>query len=83
MALNKKSEEIQKVSIPRQLQMALLRLQVADNLTWNETCLRAATLLDINSEDFKRLINQKAESIYKSRHLTVFNKAKHTIVKDA
>jgi len=68
-----------KVQIPRELHMALLRIQVEGDLDWEEACLKAATLLDRNSEEFKKAVKREAERIYSSRFIKQLNKARETI----
>lgn len=67
--------------IPRQLEMAIRKLQVAENLGWDEACVKAATLVDINSDRFQTLIEKKAQSLSKSRFLTQLNKGRATIAR--
>ena len=72
-----------RVSIPRELYVALLRIQVFENLDWDEACKRAAILLDENSKKFSRLVKSEAEKIYSSRFMRQFNKARRRIVEEA
>jgi len=68
-----------KVSIPHELQIAIMRIQVEENLTWEEACVKAATLLKTNSEEFKKAVEAEAKRIYKRRFMTQLNKARETI----
>ncbi|MFH0748416.1 MAG: hypothetical protein V1915_00625 [Candidatus Bathyarchaeota archaeon] len=52
---------------------------MGESLGWDEVCAKAATLLDTNSETFLKLVDQKAQSIYKSRFLRELNKARATV----
>lgn len=72
-----------KVSIPRRLQMALLKIQVDNDMDWNQACEKTFQLLDGNSEAFKQAVQREALRIYKSRHMAELNKAKETFQKDA
>lgn len=76
-------EEAVKVSIPRQLYMKLLKVQVSDNVDWDEACVKASKLLDSNSEEFKQAVQRESTRIYKARHLAELNKARETIRREA
>lgn len=69
----------EKVEIPRELYMAILRLQVEYDLDWIDACKKAADLIDRNSGEFKRAVKREAERIYNSRFMKQLNKAKKKI----
>ena len=66
------------MSISKSLQRAIIRLQAAEDLEWEEACVKAAELIDSNREKFKQAVNSAANRIYKSRFMTEINKAKDT-----
>jgi len=70
-----------KASIPRELYMAIVRLQAAENLDWDEACLRAVDLLDKNGGEFKHAAELEAQRIYKSRFMSELNKSRKTLYK--
>jgi len=70
-----------KTSLPRELYMAIVRLQASENLDWDEACVRAAGLLDQQGEKFKRAIELEAQRLYKSRFMSELNKARKSIEK--
>lgn len=72
-----------KAEIPRALYMAIVRLQAAENLDWKDACIRAAELIDVNSQEFKRRVELEAQRLYKQRFMTELNKARETIRKKA
>jgi len=72
-----------KAEIPRALYMAIIRLQAAENLDWEDACIRAAELIDVNSQEFKRRVELEAQRLYKQRFMTELNKARETIRKKA
>ena len=72
-----------KVTIPHELQIEILRIQVEENLSWEDACIKAATLLKTNSEEFKRAVEAEAERRYKSRHMSELDKARKTIEEKA
>ena len=72
-----------KVTIPHELQIEILRIQVEENLSWEDACAKAATLLKTNSEEFKRAVEAEAERRYKSRHMSELDKARKTIEEKA
>ena len=79
MPSRKGSGALEKRPIPNGLYMAIIRLQAAENLSWNDACVRLSLLSDTNNEKFKTAINRRAETIYKSRFLSELNKARATI----
>ena len=79
MISSKNREDSVKVSIPRQLQMAIIRLQGAEDLDWEEACTRASVLINRNSEIFKKAVEDRALALYRSRHMSEMNKTRKTI----
>ena len=67
-----------KVKIPHKFNLAILKVQVDNSLDWQEACLKAADLLNSNTEAFQKLVKKEAEKIYKKRFMTQLNKAKQT-----
>lgn len=72
-----------KAEIPKALYMAIVRLQAAESLDWEEACERAAQLLDANSQEFKRRVKLEAQRLYKQRFMRELNKARETIWRNA
>ena len=72
-------ESTVKVSIPRQLHMAILKVQVVNDLDWDAACAKVADLLDSNSQEFENAVQKEAQRIYKSRHMVELNKARESI----
>jgi hypothetical protein len=72
-----------KISIPRELRMAIIRLQAEKDLDWPDACKEAAFLIDANREKFKRAVKREAVRIYNKRFFTEMNKARGTIEKEA
>jgi hypothetical protein len=70
-----------KTSVPRELYMAIVRLQAAENLDWDEACLRAVDLLNKNGGEFKHATELEAQRVYKSRFMSELNKSRKTIYK--
>jgi hypothetical protein len=72
-----------RAEIPRDLYLALIRIQASEGLDWEGTCLKAAQLLNLNSEEFKRLVRVEAQRLYKQRFMSELNKAKETVRSNA
>ena len=72
-----------KAEIPKALYMAIVRLQAAESLDWEDACVRAAELIDANSKEFKRLVMLEAQRLYKRRFMKELNKAGETIRSNA
>lgn len=72
-----------KNQIPRELIMAIVRIQAAENLDFDEACKRGAILIDRNRPKSKHDEELRAQAIYKSRFMTELNKARNTIRDDA
>jgi len=72
-----------RVWIPKELYMALLRIQVSENLDWDDACRRAAILLNEGSEKYVKLLKREAEKLYSSRFMQQFNRARKNIAEEA
>ena len=83
MLSTSKSEEAVKVSIPRQLHMAVLKVQVDNNMDWGDACAKAAELINANSEEFKKAVQREAQRIYNSQFMGQLNKTQDNIRKIA
>lgn len=83
MLSTSKAEEAVKVSIQRPLHMAILKVQVDNNADWDVACTKAAELIDVNSEKFKKAVQREAQRFYKSRHMNELNKARQAIAEEA
>jgi Zn-dependent M32 family carboxypeptidase len=68
-----------KAEMPKELYMAIVKLQAAEELDWREACIKAARLINSNSEEFKRLVQLEAERLYKQRFMRQLNKARETV----
>jgi len=79
----KNREGAVKAEIPKALYMAIVKLQAAEELDWEDACLKAAQLLYSNSEEFKRLVKLEAQRLYKRRFMRELNKARETIRSNA
>jgi len=79
----KNREDAVKAEIPKALYMAIVKLQAAKELDWEDACLKAAQLINSNSEEFKRLVKLEAQRLYKQRFMKELNKARETIRSNA
>jgi len=78
MKASRKKGKMVKRSIPWALNIAIVRLQGAEELEYDEACIRAAVLIEEGSEKYKETVKAEANRIYKSRFLGEQNKAKNT-----
>jgi hypothetical protein len=78
---SKKSGKAVKKTIPWSLHMVIVRLQGAEELGYDEACVRAAVLIEEGSEKYKETLKAEANRMYKSRFLGEQNKAKNTWIK--
>ena len=67
-----------KAKIPWELHIALIKLQGSLESTYQEACIRASQLLDINSLEFEKAVNAKTRSLEKSSFMSKVNKSKKT-----
>lgn len=65
-----------KAEIPKELYMAVVRVQAAENLDWNEACVRASQLIDVDK--FKKAVNRQALRLGKGKLMTQMNKMRET-----
>ena len=68
-----------KKSIPWELHMAIVRLQGAEELEYNEACVRAAALMEEGGEMYRDEVKAEANRMYKSRFMAELNKARNTL----
>ena len=66
--------------IPRELYLAICRIQGAEGLDWFEGCVVGAGRIDSNAEEFKKAVEKKALNRYRSQFLTEINKARNSII---
>ena len=81
MKASRKNGKMVKRSIPWVLNIAIVRLQGAEGLEYDEACERAAVLIEESSEKYKETVKAEANRIYKSRFLGEQNKARNTWIK--
>ncbi len=67
-----------KKTIPWSLHIAIVRLQGAEELEYEEACAHAAMLIEEGGERFKEAVKAEANRLYKSRFMGEQNKAKNT-----
>jgi hypothetical protein len=72
-----------KLRVPKELYNSLVKLQASENLDFFEALSRAAVLLDKNGKEFKRSVENHAQSLYKSRLMNELNKSRKTIEESA
>lgn len=77
------SSKVTRIEVPKELYVAILKIQVSENLDWDDACRKAAIIIDENSEKFSRLVKSEAEKIYSSRFMQQFNRAKKSIAEEA
>ena len=58
--------------------MAIIKLQAAEELDFDEACVRASQLLDVNREEFQKAIDIKVNSIKKGLVLSEANRSRKT-----
>ena len=66
--------------LPEELIRAIMRIMLEEHLDWDQACKRVAILINLNSEEFKKLVEVEGNREYKSRHFKEFNKARETII---
>jgi hypothetical protein len=67
-----------KSMIPWELHIALIKLQGRLESTYEEACIRASQLLDINSTEFEKAVATKIRNIMKSQVMSKVNKSRKT-----
>lgn len=75
--MSRKNQRV-KVEIPWELNMAIIKIQAAEELEFEEACIHASKLLDVNGSEFHRAIETKVNKIKKSLVLSEVNKSKKT-----
>jgi hypothetical protein len=65
--------------IPRSLHRALIRIEAADDISFEEACEKAAILIDRNSKIFEQELSSRANTLYKKRYMIEMNKARQSI----
>ena len=78
MKASRKKGKMVKRSIPWALNIAIVRLQGAEELEYDEACVRAALLIEGGSEKYKEVLKAEANRMYKSRFLREQNKARNS-----
>ncbi|UCD44584.1 MAG: hypothetical protein JSV27_10765 [Candidatus Bathyarchaeota archaeon] len=78
MKASSKKGKIVKKSIPWELHMAIVRLQGAEELEYEEACVRAAVLIEEGDEKYRENVRAEANRMYKSRFMAEQNRAKNT-----
>jgi hypothetical protein len=72
-----------KATIPKELYMAIVKVQGKENLDWDRGCLRAAELIDSGSEAFSKKVDEEARRLKNSVLMKEINKARASIEKNA
>jgi hypothetical protein len=67
----------EKLSIPHDLKIKILKIQVENDTEWDSACQIAATMLDVEKE--KKRIANEARRLMNSEMMTQLNTAKATI----
>jgi hypothetical protein len=70
-----------KKELPWELDKEIMRIQVDEDLTWEDACKRLAMIC--NKAELAKLVQSKAEELGKSRFLTSMNTARGTIERNA
>jgi hypothetical protein len=78
MKASRKNGKTVERSIPWALHMAIVRLQGAEELEYDEACIRAAALIEEGGGNYREAVKAEANRIYKSRFMKEQNKAKKT-----
>jgi hypothetical protein len=68
-----------RVEIPRELCHAIVKIQAEKDLDFYEAALKAASLIDPNSQLFKQAVHNEALSLGKSQFLKQLNTARQVI----
>lgn len=79
MVSSKRDERKVRKSIPWALHMAIVKLQGAEELEYDEACVRAAALIEEGGEKYKEAVSSEANRLYKSRFMGELNKARNTL----
>ncbi len=83
MPSTKDEEEPHKVAIPRQLYMEIIKIQASENMEWEDACLRAAAMIDPNSNIFKTAVERSFQKVYRTKFIKQLNVTREGIRTDA
>lgn len=79
MASPKLAHETVRVEIPKQLHKAVLRIQVEEDLEFEEACLKVAERFDQNNPIFKEKVEREASRKARTEFISSLNTARETI----
>ena len=65
-----------RVSIPWELNMAIIKIQATEEIGFDEACVLASKLIDENSGDFKKAVDSQVNHYKKSLLMSEVNKVK-------
>ena len=68
-----------KVEIPRGLHQSIIKIQAEEDLDFEDACLKAALLLDLNSKEYRQAIEREARRASKSEFMSQLNTGRETI----
>jgi hypothetical protein len=68
-----------KVPIPRVLYQAILRIQANDGVDFDKAALKAASLIELNSERFKEAVQSEASRLARAQFMKQINITRQTI----
>ena len=71
-----------KVEIPRELYMAIVKIQAEKDLDWYDACIEASRLVTTNREEVEKLAEKKARELYNSKFMSQLNKARRKVWED-
>ncbi len=69
--------------LPKELYMAIVRVQAAENLDWEHACVRVTELCDSGSEKFTKRVKEEARRLHNRELMTQLNKGRATIESNA
>lgn len=69
--------------LPKELYMAIVRVQAEEELEWNGSCVRAAELIDSGGEKFKKDVKEEARRLHNRELMQELNKGRLTIANNA
>jgi len=65
--------------IPKALYQAIVKVQAAGGLEWEDACVRTAELADHGSKKFKRDVEKEARRLHNSELMTQLNRGRSSI----
>jgi DNA-directed RNA polymerase subunit RPC12/RpoP len=68
-----------KVQIPWELHQAIVRVQAQDDLSFEDACLKIATLSDSARKEYQKAVLGEADRLARSRSMIQINKSRKTI----